>query len=498
MHRKPRPTPLSPQKIINNLGNRRISLKHECKSPIPKITQSLFPKEVEDKQIQNMKIFDQNNNEGMPRHWDDKLKPYKGNPSIYDSINFTTLKPDLTNRLNLLDHNNKRTTMVYSSSSMRRSNDQSISKRSTDRLIPQPENKHRSMRTNRRRLKSYQNAMNKTGKKSANLDSPYMKVGVCRCKNRSREDSLSKEKEDAKAATMVLTKMIADEKKEVKKLSKKNQDLLNKISELEKQLSDVTECLRKQEQMWIKSIETTSPTQKVPNRSMKIDMNFSSKTKSNKAQIGEKPKVKINYRQNMKTMVHQKYLKKIEDLQKRHEKEMHLLRRSFAKQLEDMTELVAATSNETIKVRDDAVTKCRSLFDIVIDKDVLIEELEDQISKANQTTNDSESDGEIYQLKAKIQVLKTNLKIKEKENNETERMNSKLKAKVIQLKKKILKFTSPCRENTIRLKNIPTLPRKYSLLNRAQKGWTSELLALRMNLGLLLIISAAYLIALGL
>ena len=97
--------------------------------------------------------------------------------------------------------------------------------------------------------------------------------------------------------------------KEVKRLTKKNQELLNKISDLETQLADVKECLRKQEQMWIKSIEATSPKAKISNRSMKVDMNFASKAKSNQVQSGEKPRVKINYKQNMKTMVHQKYLK---------------------------------------------------------------------------------------------------------------------------------------------------------------------------------------------
>jgi len=45
--------------------------------------------------ISNMKIFDENNNEGMPHTWNDNLKMFKKNdPAIYDSINSATLHPD--------------------------------------------------------------------------------------------------------------------------------------------------------------------------------------------------------------------------------------------------------------------------------------------------------------------------------------------------------------------------------------------------------------------
>ncbi len=54
----------------------------------------------------------------------------------------------------------------------------------------------------------------------------------------------------------------------------------------------------------------------------------------------------------------------------------------------------------------------------------------------------TDSDSEVYDLKSQMSVLKTNLKIKEKENKRIEQLNSKLKAKVIQLKKKMLNFGS--------------------------------------------------------
>lgn len=41
-----------------------------------------------------------------------------------------------------------------------------------------------------------------------------------------------------------------------------------------------------------------------------------------------------------------------------------------------MTELVAEVSNAMIKVQIETAEKCRDMFDIIIDKDIRIEELE--------------------------------------------------------------------------------------------------------------------------
>ena len=55
----------------------------------------LFVGQGTSKDIKNMKIFDENNDEGMPVHWDDKLKPHKLTPSIYDGLHSATIRPEL-------------------------------------------------------------------------------------------------------------------------------------------------------------------------------------------------------------------------------------------------------------------------------------------------------------------------------------------------------------------------------------------------------------------
>ena len=43
-----------------------------------------------------------------------------------------------------------------------------------------------------------------------------------------------------------------------------------------------------------------------------------------------------------------------------------------------MTELVANMANGMIGVQNDSVNKCRNMFDIILEKDVRIEELEEE------------------------------------------------------------------------------------------------------------------------
>lgn len=98
------------------------------------------------------------------------------------------------------------------------------------------------------------------------------------------------------------------------------------------------------------------------NNTVRLNGTFSSRVGSIDHRSEQKPKVKLNYKANMKTMIHQRYIKKIEDLQKKHEKEIHLLHKSFAVQLEDLTESLAFASMENIKTQDDAVDKIRCKF----------------------------------------------------------------------------------------------------------------------------------------
>lgn len=46
-----------------------------------------------------------------------------------------------------------------------------------------------------------------------------------------------------------------------------------------------------------------------------------------------------------------------------------------------MTELVAEVTNAMVKVQMETAEKCRDMFDIIIDKDIKIEELESKMDE---------------------------------------------------------------------------------------------------------------------
>jgi len=59
----------------------------------------------------------------------------------------------------------------------------------------------------------------------------------------------------------------------------------------------------------------------------------------------------------MKTMIHQKYLKKLENLQNKHNKQLAKLKMEFGVQFEDLTMQLSEMANETIRVQNDAALK---------------------------------------------------------------------------------------------------------------------------------------------
>lgn len=75
-------------------------------------------------------------------------------------------------------------------------------------------------------------------------------------------------------------------------------------------------------------------------------------------------------------MIHQKYMKKMEDQEIAHQKQMGLFKQECAVQIEEFTELIASMSNAMIQVQSDSANKCRDMFDIILEKDIRIEELE--------------------------------------------------------------------------------------------------------------------------
>jgi hypothetical protein len=176
-----------------------------------------------------------------------------------------------------------------------------------------------------------------------------------------------------------MSKLLADSKKESIRQKEANQKFQERISELEEEVQILNEKLKSQEALWIKAFDINSP----KNKKRSANVSFSpsvavpnQRTGKNQPQSMERGKLKANYKQNMKTMIHQKYIKKLEDQQKRHEREMNRLRFDFATQIEELTEQAAEISNNMIDVQMDSAMKCRSMFDIILEKDIVIEELE--------------------------------------------------------------------------------------------------------------------------
>ncbi|CAI2360335.1 unnamed protein product [Moneuplotes crassus] len=453
MYKNSRPRPINLLSVEPTF-KRMATMKPECKSPVPKITQSLFTNCVKQKGINNMKIFDANNDEGVPKHWDDKFKSFINENSHCGTPFLSSFNKEFIYPGDLTDGRSHCDTMLLPSG-RKVAADPTEFRTNTEKSNAPSRLSIASKKLSRRRLNSYQCPTKSSANKGvSDVGEPFLSVNKCNSKSSSKEDSCPKEIEEAKKANIVLEKCFQMKNREVARLTKRNQELVNKISSLEKELEDVKESLRKQERMWIKSVESSSPKTNASETSPNQEESAVIKTRAKRINSGENPRIGVNCKQNSPTLLRQKYFKRIEDLQKKHEKDMNLLRKSFAKQLEDLTELAAQASNEAIRAQDNAAFKCKSFFDIIIEKDILIEELEDKLSKATQEFNEIDSDSKIYKLKSCISVLRTNLKLQHRENKEMESLNSRLKSKVIELKKKVLKFDVPTKHLGARLKSF--------------------------------------------
>lgn len=103
-------------------------------------------------------------------------------------------------------------------------------------------------------------------------------------------------------ANKVLAKLLADTRKDNAKLKEANTDLLSRLNEVEVELIEARDKIKHQEQLFIKALETNSPKNKVK-------VNGFAAPVSNKIQVINTQKGQKNYKQDMKTMIHQKYIK---------------------------------------------------------------------------------------------------------------------------------------------------------------------------------------------
>ena len=172
-----------------------------------------------------------------------------------------------------------------------------------------------------------------------------------------------------------MVKAINDLKKENERVKDINEKLLARIEGLEKELTSVSDKLKTQEVLWIKNFGNSPKS-----RPMSPNATFSSKMPVAK-KLNPKVKEKANYKENIRTMIHQKYMKKLEDQEIEHQRQMGLFKQECAIQIEELTELVASMSNAMIDVQSDSANKWRNMFDIILEKDVKIEELEQEKDK---------------------------------------------------------------------------------------------------------------------
>lgn len=146
-----------------------------------------------------------------------------------------------------------------------------------------------------------------------------------------------------------MNKALAEYKKENDRLKETNQGLQERIDELEQEVKDAEEKIKNQEALWIKAFDIVSPKNATKKISTGKNVTFPAPVASKKVErVIDRPKAKANYKQNMKTMIHQKYMKKFEDQEKAHEKQINALRYDFATQIEELTEQMAEMCNNMV------------------------------------------------------------------------------------------------------------------------------------------------------
>lgn len=109
MFKSLRPDPISPIKNLKDKARLSGTINSKtCKSPSAHMNADLFINKTNTNNIKNMKIFNEDNDEGAPEHWDDKLKPIRQNPSIYDSLHSATIRPEMHPNNGKVDFFNRR------------------------------------------------------------------------------------------------------------------------------------------------------------------------------------------------------------------------------------------------------------------------------------------------------------------------------------------------------------------------------------------------------
>jgi len=147
-----------------------------------------------------------------------------------------------------------------------------------------------------------------------------------------------------------------------------------------------------------------------------------------------KPKGKNNnYKENIRTVIHQKYIKKLEDQEKLTIQRIRDVEIDYTKQVEELQEMLANMAIAVTEAHNESVLKIRDLFDIVVEKDIKIQELEQIIESYEDENRRNEADPEAYSLKTELNAIKTNMRRNDKYIAELEKTNKELTIKVAKL-----------------------------------------------------------------
>lgn len=97
-----------------------------------------------------------------------------------------------------------------------------------------------------------------------------------------------------------------------------------------------------------------------------------------------------NCSENIVHFIRSKYITKIEDLTLKYEENINSLRVEFATQIEDLETIISEMSQRLVNTKDICSNKIKDLIDVVCEKDVEIQELEDKVDQMySSLTNDS-------------------------------------------------------------------------------------------------------------
>ena len=85
------------------------------------------------------------------------------------------------------------------------------------------------------------------------------------------------------------------------------------------------------------------------------------------------------YKENLRMNIQQKYMEKLEEQEKKHQKAMKVLKMTYTIQIEELNEMLATSSNCLIQHQQETLTRIRELYDIIYDKDLKVQDLEQKI-----------------------------------------------------------------------------------------------------------------------